>query len=45
MIPGRAQGDVNFDAPHRMSDLFEKLNKTGKLKKSELKEIIKNTIK
>jgi hypothetical protein len=42
MIPGRAQGDVNFDAPHRMSDLFEKLNKTGKLKKSELKEIIKN---
>jgi hypothetical protein len=45
MIPGRAQGDVNFDAPHRMSDLYEKLNKTGKLTKSQLKEIIKNTIK
>ena len=45
MIPGRAQGDVNFDVPHRMSDLYEKLNKTGKLTKSQLKEIIKNTIK
>jgi hypothetical protein len=41
MIPGRAQGDFNPDVPHRMSDLFEKLKKTGKIKKSELKEIIK----
>jgi len=42
MIPSRAQGDVNPNAPHRMSDLFEKMKKTGKLKKSELTEIIKN---
>jgi hypothetical protein len=41
LIPGRAQGDVNPNAPHRMSDLFEKMKKTGKLKKSELTEIIK----
>ena len=41
MIPSRAQGDVNPNAPHRMSDLFEKIKKTGKLKKSELTEIIK----
>jgi len=41
MIPGRAQGDVNFDAPNRMTDLYEKA-KLGKIKKSELKEIIKN---
>ena len=41
MIPGRAQGDVNFDAPNRMTDLYEKA-KLGKMKKSELKEIIKN---
>ena len=41
MIPSRAQGDVNPNAPHRMSDLFEKMKKTGKLKKSELTEIIK----
>ena len=40
MIPGRAQGDVNFDAPNRMTDLYEKA-KLGKIKKSELKEIIK----
>jgi len=41
MIPGRAQGDFNPNVPHRMSDLNEKL-KSGKIKKSELKEIIKN---
>ena len=42
MIPGRAPKDfVSADIPHRMTDLFEKLKKTGKLKKSELKEIIK----
>ena len=40
MIPGRAQGDVNFDAPHRSTDIYE-LMKKGKIKKSELKEIIK----
>ena len=40
MIPGRAQGDVNPDAPHRSTDIYELLKK-GKLKKSELKEIIK----
>ena len=43
MIPGRAPQDfISADIPHRMTDLFEKLKKTGKLKKSELKEIIKN---
>lgn len=42
MIPGRAPKDfVSADIPHRMTDLFEKLKKTGKLKKSELAEIIK----
>lgn len=42
MIPGRAPQDfVSADIPHRVSDLMEKLKKTGKLKKSELKEIIK----
>jgi hypothetical protein len=42
MIPGRAPKDfINADIPHRMTDLFEKLKKTGKLKKSELTEIIK----
>ena len=42
MIPGRAPKDfISADIPHRMSDLFEKLKKTGKLKKSELTEIIK----
>jgi hypothetical protein len=41
MIPGRAQGDVNPDAPHRSTDIYELL-KTGKVKKSVLKEIIKN---
>jgi len=41
MIPGRASGDFNPDVPNRMTDLFEKLKKTGKLKKSELTEIIK----
>ena len=42
MIPGRAPQDyISADIPHRMTDLFEKLKKTGKLKKSELKEIIK----
>jgi len=45
LIPGRASGDVNPDMPHRVTDLFEKLNKTGKITKSQLKEIIKNTIK
>ena len=42
MIPGRAPQDyMGADVPHRMSDLFEKLKKTGKIKKSELAEIIK----
>jgi hypothetical protein len=41
MIPGRASGDFNPNVPNRMTDLFEKLKKTGKLKKSELTEIIK----
>jgi len=42
MIPGRAPQDyMGADVPHRMSDLYEKLKKTGKLKKSELTEIIK----
>jgi len=45
MIPGRASGDVNPDMPHRITDLFEILSKTGKITKSQLKEIIKNTIK
>jgi len=45
LIPGRASGDVNPDMPHRITDLFEKLSKTGKITKSQLKEIIKNTIK
>jgi hypothetical protein len=40
-IPGRAPKDfVSADMPHRVSDLMEKLNKTGKLTKSELKEIL-----
>jgi len=42
MIPSRAPKDfISADIPHRMTDLFEKLKKTGKLKKSELAEIIK----
>ena len=42
MIPGRAPQDyMGADVPHRMSDLMEKLKKTGKLKKSELTEIIR----
>jgi len=45
LIPGRASGDVNPDMPQRITDLFEKLSKTGKITKSQLKEIIKNTIK
>ena len=40
LIPGRASGDYNPDVPHRITDLFEKLKKTGKLTKSELKEIL-----
>jgi hypothetical protein len=40
MIPGRAQGDFNPDVPHRATDIYELLKK-GKMKKSELKEIIK----
>lgn len=40
MIPGRAQGDFNPDVPHRATDIYE-LMKKGKMKKSELKEIIK----
>ena len=40
-IPGRAPKDfVSADLPHRVSDLMEKLKKTGKLTKSELKEIL-----
>jgi hypothetical protein len=43
LIPGRApQGFVDDNIPHRVTDLIEKLKKTGKLKKSELTEIIKN---
>jgi ribosomal protein S18 len=46
MIPGRAPKDfISADIPHRVTDLMEKLKKTGKLKKSELKEIIKHTKK
>jgi len=41
MIPGRASGDTNIETPHRVTDLMEKLKKTGKLKKSELREIVK----
>ena len=41
MIPGRAPQDyVSADLPHRVTDLYEKLKKTGKLTKSELKEIL-----
>jgi hypothetical protein len=40
MIPGRAPNSNNFDIPHRVTDLMEKLKRTGKLKKSELKEIL-----
>ena len=40
MIPGRAQGDFNPDVPHRATDIYELLKK-GKMKKSELKEVIK----
>ena len=44
MIPGRAPSDfISADLPHRVSDLMEKLKKTGKLKLSEIKEIIKYT--
>lgn len=44
MIPGRAPQDfISADMPHRVTDLMEKLKKTGKLKLSELKEIIKYT--
>ena len=44
MIPSRAPQDfISADLPHRVSDLMEKLKKTGKLTKSELKEIIKHT--
>jgi len=41
LIPGRASGDeyMNDNIPHRVRDLYEKL-KTGKIKKSELKEIL-----
>jgi hypothetical protein len=46
MIPGRAPNNfMDNDIPHRVTDLLEKLKKTGKLKKSELKEIIKHTKK
>ena len=46
MIPGRASGDfMDNNLPHRVTDLLEKLKKTGKLKKSELKEILKHTKK
>ena len=42
MIPSRAPQDfISADLPHRVSDLMEKLKKTGKLKLSEIKEIIK----
>jgi hypothetical protein len=40
LTPGRASGDTNPDVPHRVTDLMEKLKKTGKLTKSELKEIL-----
>jgi ribosomal protein S18 len=46
MIPGRAPKDfIDPSLPHRVTDLMEKLKRTGKLKKSELKEIIKYTKK
>jgi hypothetical protein len=42
MIPRRAPKDfISADLPHRVTDLMEKLKKTGRLKKSELTEIIK----
>ena len=44
ITPGRASGDTNIETPHRVSDLSEIL-KTGKIKKSVLKEIIKNEFK
>ena len=44
MIPGRVQGDFNPDVPHRATDIYELL-KTGKIKKSTLKEIIKREFK
>lgn len=40
ITPGRAPGNMNMDIPHRVTDLMEKLKKTGKLTKSELKEIL-----
>jgi len=41
MMPGRAPQDyMGADLPHRVTDLYEKLKKTGKLTKSELKEIL-----
>ena len=44
MIPSRAPQDfISADLPHRVTDLYEKLKKTGKLKLSEVKEIIKHT--
>jgi hypothetical protein len=44
LIPGRASGDFNPDVPHRATDIYELL-KTGKIKKSTLKEIIKREFK
>jgi hypothetical protein len=44
ITPGRASGDDNIDAPHRVTDLYE-LIKNGKIKKSQLKEIIKKEFK
>jgi hypothetical protein len=40
MIPGRAPGDFDDSMPHRVTDIYEKLKKTGKITKSELKEIL-----
>ena len=41
MMPGRAPQDyMGADLPYRVTDLYEKLKKTGKLTKSELKEIL-----
>ena len=41
LIPGKAPSDfISPELPHRAPQLYEKLKKTGKLTKSELKEIL-----
>lgn len=46
LIPGKAPSDfISAELPHRVSDLMEKIKKTGKLTKSELKEFLLNEFK